>query len=167
MQFTHVMGGIRNDVPCRYLVNGRRLRCATCDLWRGAPVPVVPVVQPAVPVIMQARTLMTPAEVAEITAMFVKKHQEHLARLRTIPCMVKGDIKDLLKNDVIRVEIGNKHATLVVNADKSVLLVQNFKRERPMKGYPSIYHYLATLTQRHDIHTVSLNSKTSDYNYPH
>jgi hypothetical protein len=81
--------------------------------------------------------------------------------------MVHADTNDLQKNDVIRTVIGNKHDTLVVLHDKSVLLVQDCNGERPMKTYPSIGSYIATLTWRSDISAVSLNSKTTDYNYPH
>jgi len=117
----------------------------------------------------QSRTIYyTPAEVSEITAMFVKKHQERLARQRSLPNMVHADTNDLQKNDVIRVVIGTKHDTLVVLHDKSVLLVQDSNGDRPMKTYPSIDSYIATLTLAGvKFHTVSLNSKTTDYNYPH
>ena len=172
MQFTH-FSGIYNGASCLYALSGGRVRCAHCDLFnRCAPVdvPVAPVAQPVVPVVQaaQSRIPMTATEVADITAMFVKKHQERLARQRSLPNMAITDTNDLQKNDIIRVEIGNKHETFVVNANKSVLLVQDFNGVRPMDAYPSIYSYLATLTLAGvKFHNVSLNSKTSDYNYPH
>lgn len=113
-----------------------------------------------------SRMPMTSAEVAEITAMFVKKHQERIARQRTIANMACTDYNDLQKNDVIRVEIGDNHSTLIVAADKSVLLVQDSNGVRPMQAYPSIFSYLATLTGV-KFHTVSLNSQSHDSNYPH
>lgn len=113
-----------------------------------------------------SRMPMTSAEVAEITAMFVKKHQERIARQRTIANMACTDYNDLQKNDVIRVEIGDNHSTLIVAADKSVLLVQDSNGVRPMQAYPSIFSYLATLAGV-KFHTVSLNSQSHDSNYPH
>jgi len=175
MQFTH-FSGLRNDVPCRYLASGNRLRCVHCDLFYRYTKPVAPVAQPVAPTVQpapaapaaQSRTIIyATGPLDEYTAMFVKQHQERQARARTLPNMVPADTDDLQKNDVIRVEIDNKHDTLVVRDDKSVLLVQDCNGKRPMKSYSSIYSYLAILTIADlKFHTVSLNSKTTDYNYP-
>jgi len=173
MQFTHFCG-LRNDVPCRYLSSGNRLRCGHCDLFYRYTKPVAHAAQPVAPAAKpvapsaQSRTIYyATGPLDEYTAMFVKQHQERQARQRTLPNMVHADTNDLQKNDVIRTVIGNKHDTLVVLHDKSVLLVQDCNGERPMKTYPSIGSYIATLTWRSDISAVSLNSKTTDYNYPH
>ena len=169
MQFTHFCG-LRNDVPCRYLASGNRLRCVHCDLFYRYTKPVAPAAQPVAPVApaAQSRTIIyATGPLDEYTAMFVKQHQERQARARTLPNMVPADTDDLQKNDVIRVEIDNKHDTLVVRDDKSVLLVQDCNGERPMKTYPSIGSYIATLTLAGvKFHAVSLNSKKTDYNYP-
>ena len=91
-------------------------------------------------------------------------------RQRTTQNMAFSDFNDLRNRDVIRINYGSytgEHDTIVVLNNGRLLRVSKAFQPTTLVSYDNIFQYLAELTSNKcGFHSISLNEKTCDPNYP-